>query len=75
MGRKFPSGYAPKAATFAAGPMIEPVNVAPCGVAFRKEPTYVVTDPAGVDYRCVEVTANGVHVGFWAVELLGVPYG
>ncbi len=67
-----PAHYLPRVAAHARGPWIEPRLVTPTDIKWRNARTYIVTDYAGVEWRCLRVTvAGGHHVGWWAVELLG----
>lgn len=51
----------------------EPVETRPSEWSWRSNRTYVVRAPDGHDYRAIAVYSDGAMIGYWAVELLGVP--
>lgn len=76
---ELPEHYTPIVAGYAAGPLItEPDEVRDSEWSWRSCRTYVVRWE-GHDYRAVRVyaagprRARGEMIGYWAVELLGVP--
>lgn len=68
-----PARYTPRVAGYARGPFIEPAEVIPSEWRWRNARTYVIRDADGVNWRCVRVCSEGEPVGYWAVELLGLP--
>ncbi len=72
-GSALPAHYSPLVAGYARGPFVEPATVTPTDWRWRDTRTYIVRATDGHDYRCVRVTSEGVEIGYWAVELLGVP--
>lgn len=68
-----PERYTPIVAGYARGPLItSPDEVRPSSWAWRNARTYVVRHE-GHDYRALRLYADGNLLGYWAVELLGVP--
>lgn len=72
-GSVLPAHYTPKVAGYARGPFMEPETVTPTEWRWRNARTYIVRHSDGHDYRAVRVTSEGVFIGYWAVELLGIP--
>jgi len=72
-GSVLPPHHTPRVAAHAHGPFIDPELVTPTEWKWRNVRTYVVRAANGHDYRCIRVSAGGVQIGYWAVELLGVP--
>lgn len=72
-GSVLPAHYTPKVAGYARGPFMEPVTVTPTEWRWRNARTYLVRHSDGHDYRAVRVTSDGAFIGYWAVELLGIP--
>jgi hypothetical protein len=72
-----PPVYLPRVAGYARGPFIQPETVTPSDWNWRNARTCVVSDSTGTYYRCVRVSTPTKHgpvfVGYWAVELLGIP--
>lgn len=66
-----PTDHEPLVAKYAQGPFIQPVKVTPHGPRWRNVRTYTVQGADTLDYRCIKVSAHGVRVGYWAVQLLG----
>lgn len=65
--------YTPRSAGYARGPMLIPELVTPSEWRWRNCRTYVIRNADGHDYRAVRVYSGGEMIGYWAVELLGVP--
>lgn len=72
-GSVLPAHYTPKVAGYARGPFMEPETVTPTEWCWRNARTYIVRHSDGHDYRAVRVTSEGAFIGYWAVELLGIP--
>lgn len=73
-GSALPRQYTPRVAGYARGPFLDPVLVTPSHWRWRNARTYVIRDRDGHDYRAVRVlSAEREFVGYWAVELLGIP--
>lgn len=72
-GSVLPATYTPKVAGYARGPFLDPETVTPTEWRWRNARTYLVRHSDGHDYRAVRVTSEGVFIGYWAVELLGIP--
>lgn len=72
-GSVLPRHYSPMVAGYARGPFIEPVTVTPTDWRWRNARSAIVRDRNGTDWRCIRVVSEGVIVGWWAVELLGIP--
>lgn len=73
-----PDQYTPRVAGYARGPMLDPIEVRESSWAWRNTRTYVVRAADGHDYRAVRVHSalggkGSTFIGYWAVELLGVP--
>jgi len=69
-----PEHYTPRVAGHARGPMIvSPVETRASEWRWRNCRTYVIRALDGHDYRAVQVYSDGLMLGYWAVELLGVP--
>jgi len=68
-----PATYIPMVAGYARGPFIDPVTVTPTSWRWRNTRSFIVRASNGKDYRCVRVSSEGSFVGYWAVELLGMP--
>lgn len=75
-----PPRYSPVVAGYARGPFLDPVTVTPSDWRWRNTRTAVVRDRDGHDYRAIRVYTAALagmrmteFVGWWAVELLGVP--
>lgn len=72
---ELPERYRPIVAGYARGPLITaPDEVRPSEWRWRNARTYVVRH-LGHDYRAVRLYSvpDGAPLGYWAVELLGVP--
>ncbi len=68
-----PEQYTPKVAGHARGPLItEPTEIRSSEWSWRNARTYVVSW-GGQNYRALRVYSGGDFIGYWAVELLGVP--
>lgn len=68
-----PANYQPRVAGYVPGPFIEPVTVTPTHWRWRNARTYIIRGSNGHDYRCLRVSSGSDFVGYWAIELLGVP--
>lgn len=68
-----PGAYTPKVAGYARGPFLDPQLVTPSEWRWRNTRTYIIQHSDGLDYRAVMVHSHGDFVGYWAVELLGLP--
>lgn len=73
-GSTLPRRYTPIVAGYARGPFLDPVLVTPSGWRWRNTRAYTVRHSDGHDYRAIRVhSEDGDFLGYWAVELLGVP--
>ena len=73
-GSPLPADARPRVAAYAHGPFLDPALVTPSAWKWRNARTYIVQHSDGHDYRAVRVTSlSGEFLGYWAVELLGVP--
>lgn len=73
-GSTLPGRYTPLVAGYARGPFLDPVLVTPSGWRWRNTRAYTVRHSDGHDYRAIRVhSEDGDFLGYWAVELLGVP--
>lgn len=68
-----PLGATPRVAAYARGPLIlDPAEVRASEWKWRNATAYTVT-ARGHEYRAIRVYSEGLFIGYWAVELLGVP--
>jgi hypothetical protein len=74
-GSTLPGRYTPLVAGYARGPFLAPELVTPSGWRWRNTRAYTIRHSDGHDYRAVRVFSQPGHVfvGYWAVELLGLP--
>lgn len=68
-----PPHYSPRVAGYARGPFIDPVEVTPTSWRWRNTRSFIVRGQNGHDYRCIRVSSDHGFIGYWAVELLGIP--
>ena len=71
-----PRHYTPKVAGYARGPFLDPQLVTPSAWRWRNCRSYVIRHSDGLDYRAVRVldtSRSPEFIGYWAVELLGIP--
>lgn len=73
-GSSLPAHYTPRIAGYARGPFLDPQLITPSHWNWRNTRTAVVRHADGHDYRAIRVSSTtGEFLGWWAVELLGVP--